>query len=287
MSIQIKNLTTKIFALLVIFAFSFSMVSAQDAAVAAEEVATPDPEATAASLYNDGLALLKTKKFAQGYDFMALALEKATADEDEKVMGLAKKNGAVAAYSAGNAALKAKEYESAMTYYQNGMEMNPTYPSNFIGKGKVLNAQGDKVGAVDAYIAGGMVAKEKGDAKKVTEVKKRSKQIVGKLFAAKNYADAITVGNKIEEFEQMPEVLYYVARCQVEEKDFEGALVSADKSITSGEAQGAIEDKFYVAKGLALEGLGKKADAIAAYKLVKEGDYKKQAQYKITELGGK
>jgi hypothetical protein len=284
MSIQIKNLTNKLFALLVVFAFSITMVNAQDAAA---EVATPDPEATPASLYNDGLALLKSKKFAEGYDFMALALEKATADEDEKVIGLAKKNGAVAAYSAGNAALKAKDYDKAMTYYQNGMDMNPEYPSNYIGKGKVLNAQGDKVGAVTAFIDGGMVAKEKGDEKKVTEVKKRSKQVVGKLFAAKKYADAIAAGKKVEEFEEMPEVMYYVARCQVEEKDFAGALETAEKSIASGEALGKTEDKFYVAKGLALEGLGKTADAIAAYKMVKEGDYKKQAEYKITELGGK
>jgi len=274
MSIQIKNLTTKLFALIVVFAFSFSMVGAQDA------------EPSAAKLYNEGLALLKGKKFAEGYDLMSKALEKATADEDEKVIKLAKKNGAVAAYSAGNAALKAKDYEGAMNYYTKGSEMNEKYASNFIGKGKVLNAQGDKIGAVTAYVAGGMVAKEAGDEKKISEAKKRSKQVVGKLFAAKKYADAISAGQKIGEFADMPEVHYYVSRCQTEEKDFEGALASAEKSIETGTAQEAVEDKFYVAKGLALEGLGKKADAIAAYKMVKEGDYKKQAEYKITELGG-
>lgn len=274
MSIQIKNLTTKLFALIVMFAFSFTMANAQDA------------EASAASLYNDGLALLKEKKFTEGYDLMSKALEKATADENEKVIKLAKKNGAVAAYQAGNAALKAKDYDGAMTYYASGAEMNPGYASNFIGTGKVLNAKGDKVGAVAAFVDAAKVAKEAGDEKKITEAKKRSKQVVGKLFAAKKYADAIAAGQKIGEFGDMPEVLYYVSRCQSEEKDFEGALASADKSIAAGEAQGAIEDKFYVAKGLALEGLGKKADAIAAYKMVKEGDYKEQAEYKITELGG-
>jgi tetratricopeptide (TPR) repeat protein len=284
MSIQIKNLTTKLFALFVVLAFSFSTVMAQDAEA---DTTAIDPDASPAALYNDGLALLKSKKFAEGFDFMALALEKATAEEDEKVIELASKNGAVAAYSAGNAALKAKDYESAMTYYQSGMDMNPEYPSNYIGKGKVMNAKGDKVGAVEAFIEGGKVAREVGDERKVTEVQKRSKQAVGKLFAAKQYADAITAGKKVEEFEEMPEVMYYVARCQVEEKDFEGALETAEKSIKSGEALGKIEDKFYVAKGLALEGLGKTADAIAAYKMVKEGDYKKQAEYKITELGGK
>lgn len=284
MSIKIKNLTTKLFALFVLFAFSFAPLSAQDANA---EATGPDPEASPASLYNDGLALLKEGKFADGFEYMALALEKGTAEEDEKVIELASKNGAVAAYSAGNSALKSKDYDGAMSFYQSGMDMNPDYPSNYIGKGKVLNAKGDKVAAVEAFIEGGKVAKKIGDESKVVEVQKRSKQAVGKLFAAKNYADAIKAGKKVEEFEEMPEVMYYVARCQVEEKDYEGALQTAERSIKSGEALGKIEDKFYVAKGLALEGLGKTADAIAAYKMVKEGDYKEQAEYKINELGGK
>ncbi|WP_235296952.1 tetratricopeptide repeat protein [Portibacter marinus] len=276
MSIQIKNLTTKLFAILLMMSLGFSTVIAQD------EEAEPSP----AALYNDGLALLKEKKYAEGFDLMSQALEKATEEEDEKVIELAKKNGSVAAYQAGNSALKAKDYENAMMYYDKGIEMNPEYPSNYIGKGKVKNAKGEKVAAVEAFIEGAKVAKETDDTKKVSEAKKRSKMVVGKLFAAKEYADAIKAGKKIEEFENMPEVMYYVARCQVEEKDFEGALETAEKSIQAGEAQGKIEDKFYVAKGLALEGLGKTAEAIAAYKQVKEGDYKEQAEYKIKELGG-
>ncbi len=276
MSIQIKNLASKLVALMVIVACSFNTSIAQETA-----------EKSAAGLYNEGLALLKAKNYTEGYDLMTQALEKATAAEDEKVIKLAKKNGAVAAYQAGNASLKAKDYDGAMGYYEKGIEMNPGYSSNFIGKGKVINAKGDKVAAVAAYVEGAKVAKEAGNAKKVTEAKKRAKQAVGKLFAAKKYADAITAGNTIAEFESMPEVMYYVARCQVEEKDFEGALVSADKSITAGEAAGKVEGKFYVAKGLALEGLGKNAEAIAAYKKVSDGDYMEQAQYKIKELGGK
>lgn len=276
MSIQIKNLATKLFALVVILATSFTVAFAQD-----------DAEPSPAALYNDGLALLKEKKYTEGYELMTQALEKATAEEDEKVIKLASKNGAVAAYQAGNAALKTKDYEGAMAYYQSGMEMNPEYPSNFIGKGKVMNAKGEKVAAVEAFIEAANVAKAKGDERKVTEAKKRSKQVVGKLFAAKNYADAIKAGKIVESFENMPEVMYYVARCQVEEKDFQGALETAENSIKAGEAQGKIEDKFYVAKGLALEGLGKTAEAIEAYKQVNEGDYKEQAEYKIKELGGR
>ena len=56
-----------------------------------------------------------------------------------------------------------------MTYYSSGIELNPAYESNYIGKGKVLNAQDDKMGAIDAYLEGARVAVESGKTKKEDE----------------------------------------------------------------------------------------------------------------------
>ena len=130
------NLLTKLFAIILISSLNFSNMTAQDAA------AEPAKEATAASLYNAGLALLKEKNFADGYTKMMEAKEIATEKGDEKIIRLTNKNGAVAAYSAGNGLLKAKDYDGAMTYYKAGAELNPKYSSNIIGLGKVYNAKG-------------------------------------------------------------------------------------------------------------------------------------------------
>lgn len=280
MSNQIKidssSLLSKLALLIFFVSMSLSSSFAQDAAAP-----------TAAGLYNEGLAFLKEKKYAEGYDAMMAALEKGTADENEKVVGLAKKNGAVAAYSAGNGLLKAKDYDGALKYYESGLELNPKYSSNIIGKGKVLNAKGDKMAALDAYLMAADVATENGKQKKVDEAYKRSKQIVGKLFAAKKYDDVIAAGTKVSDKKPMSTILYYVSRSQIETKKFEDAVASADKAIEVGKADGDLDHKYYVAKGLALEGLNKNTEAIAAYKMVTEGDYKEQAEYKITKLGGK
>ena len=53
-------------------------------------------EKTAAGLYNEGLALLKEKNYADGLVILEEALVKAEADENEKVIKLSKKNVSVA-----------------------------------------------------------------------------------------------------------------------------------------------------------------------------------------------
>ncbi len=275
--IDSKNLLSRTFILIFLFALSFTTANAQEEA----------KEATAASLYNAGLALLKEKKYAEGYDSMMAAKEKAEADENEKVIKLSMKNGAVAAYSAGNALLKAKDYDGAMKYYASGAELNPKYSSNFIGKGKVMNAQGDKMGAIDSYLMAADIAGENGKQKKVDEAYKRAKSIVGKFFSAKDYENVIASGMKVAEKKAVSSILYYVSRSQIETGKHQEALETANKAIEAGTADGTLEDKYYVAKGLALEGLNKTNEAIAAYKMVKEGDYKEQAEYKIQKLGGK
>ncbi len=244
-------------------------------------------EASAASLYNDGLALLKEKDFVGGYEAMLVALEKATAEENEQVIAVAKKNGAVAAYTIGNSLLKEKDLDGAMKYYTSGIELNPEYSSNYIGQGKIYDEKGDVMSAIDSFLKGAAIAGDNGRDKKTDEAFKRSKQIVGKLFVDKQYEDAVTAGTKINEVNPMSDILYYVSRSHIELGKFQEGLETADKAIEVGTADGSLEDKYYVAKGLALEGLNKTNEAVEAYKMVKDGDYKEQAVYKIQQLGGK
>lgn len=277
--IDTKLTFTKVFLLLVFFAFGTIALNAQDETTA--------EEATGPSLYNDGLALLKERKYVEGYDMMMKALEKGMEEENEQVIKLSKKNGAVAAYSAGNLSLKDEDYDKAMEYYESGKELNPEYSSNVIGIGKVLDAKGEKVKAVASYMEAAKIAEGNEKGKKEDEAYTRAKLIIGKLFAAKEYDTAVEAGNIFIAQHDEAEVHYYVSRCQTELGDHEGALASAEKAIEVGKANETIEDKFYVAKGLALEGLGRTSDAIEAYKLVDEGDYKEQAEYKIQQLSGK
>ena len=67
-------------------------------------------------------------------------------------------------------------------------------------------------------------------------------------------------------------------------KGVEKALEHATRAIElSGDTA---PDKYFYAQATQLEGLGKKSEAIAAYKKITGEKYKAQAEYKISELGG-
>lgn len=120
-----------IYTTLLLFLGASVMLSAQE-------------EASAASLYNEALEKLKAKDYKAAYPLIQQSLEMADPENetDAKVIGLAKKNGAVATYRLGSTARKAKKYDVALTYFQQGIDWNPTNYTNVIGKSQALEGKG-------------------------------------------------------------------------------------------------------------------------------------------------
>ncbi len=241
---------------------------------------------SAAKLYNEGLAFLKAKDYEAGLPAMEKALEVATAEENEKVITLAKKNGAIAAYNVAKAKVKAKDYEGALALYNKGIEMNPNYSSNYSGLANVLNKQDKKVEAVDAYLKAAEIAKKADKTSKEEKAYKKANVIVSKLYVAKEYDQAIELGQKVLAVKKLSSLNYYVSRSLLEKGDAEGALTQANEAIANVPEGNMVEDKFYVAQAMAYAALGKNAEAIKSYEMVKEGQYLEQAQYQIKKLKG-
>ena len=241
-------------------------------------------EKSVASIYNEGLALLKDKDYAGGLLLMEEALAKAGPD-DEKVVGLAKKNGAIAAYNAGNAERKNGAHDAALEMYNKGIELNPENSSNYEGVARTYEAQGMIPDAVKAYLTAGMKGMEEGKTDRAESRMKKAQTIVGKLFVAKTYEEAIAAG---EAFTSMKdddsEVHYYLSRSFAESGNSEKAVEHADKAVMLAGETGV--DKYFYAQATQLEALGRKADAVAAYKKITGEKYKKQAEYKISQLEG-
>jgi tetratricopeptide (TPR) repeat protein len=238
---------------------------------------------TAASAYNDGLTELKAKNYETGLTLMEEALSLSEEGKDDKVIRLAKKNGAIAAYNMAKAKKEAGMMDEALALYEKGIEFNPEYVNNFSGKAIVLQDKGDKMGAMNAFImAGDAYPENKAD--RAAKMYKRAQNIVGKMYTGKSYDEGIAAGKAfLEKRPDNAEVNYFVARCMIEKAQNEEALAHADNAITL--AGDAPEDKYYIAKGMALENLGKSADAITTYKMVTGEKYKKQAEYRIQKLG--
>ena len=239
---------------------------------------------TAAGAYNEGLALLKTKDYENGLALLEEALVIAEADENEKVVGLAKKNGSKAAYNLAKGKYKAKDYAAATTLYKRGMELNPDYASNYSGLANVLKKQNKLDEAIELYIQSGMMNKEAGKTKKVASTLKKLNVIVGKAYTGKEFDKAIEYGTQALTLGDAPSISYYMSRAMIEKGDHAGALESATKAITG--AGDKVEDKFYIAQALAYVGLGKKTDAISSYEKVTEEKYLEQAKYQIGKLKG-
>lgn len=241
-------------------------------------------EKSVASIYNEGLALLKAKDYPGGLALMEEALAKA-GPEDEKVIGLAKKNSAIAAYNVGNAKRKAKDYAGATEMYNKGITNNPSNTSNYEGLARVLDEQGSMLAAAKAYIDAADKANkgsEKSKEKKSESRLKRAKTLIGKLFVAKSYTDAIAGGDSfLAVNDKEAEVHYYLSRSHAESANVDKAVMHAEQAIALAAAP---EDKYFYAHASQLEKLGKSAEAIASYKKITGEKYKKQAEYRISEL---
>ena len=244
-------------------------------------------DATAASLYNKGLASLKAKDYVTGYPQIEEALKAAEAEGNEKVVTLAKKNGAKAAYNLGGQKRKAKAYDEALTLFNRGIELSPDYSSNYMGKAQALDGMGKKTEAVQAYIAAANLAEKGGKADRAVSLVKKAGSIVGKLYTGKKYAEAIAAGKAHLELKDAEKVHYYLAQSFSKTKDNANASTHIAKAVALAEASGtAVPDKYYWAQGNILEANGDKAGALAAYKKITGDKYKANADFKVKELAG-
>jgi superkiller protein 3 len=245
-----------------------------------------DEVKSAASLYNDGLALLKEKNYNEGLPIMEEALLKGTEEGNEKVIELSKKNGAIAAYNVAKSKVKEKNLEEAIALYNKGIEMNPKYSSNYSGLANVYKKQKNLDLAVDNYLKATEVANENKKTKRAAKNMKSISVIVGKQYVAKNYDTAIGLGKKALGVKEHALINYYVSRSFESKKDHQAAFDHATKAIELGTAADEMEDKYYVALAEAHVGLGQISDAIKAYEMIKDDTYLEQAKYQINKLKG-
>lgn len=239
---------------------------------------------TAASLYNDGLAKAKAKKYAEALTLMEQAIEAADPEADAKVVQLAKKNGARAAYGVGYRKRKAKDYDAAIEAYRKGSEMNPNYVGNFKGLAQSLEDKGNIVEAIPAYIEAAQVA-EKGTKTKedAVELYGKAENIVAVTYGKKEWDNVIAYSNAFLELRETADVHYYLANALAAKGDQATAKTHIDKAIELAEGD---KSKYFFTKGEIHEKLGETADAVSAYKAVTASDYKKRADYQVGKLEG-
>ncbi len=256
--------------LITVMLMSVSSITAQDAP-------------TAAGTYNEGLSMLKAKDYENGLAKMEMALELAMAAENEQIIGLAKKNGAVAAYNLGNGKRKAGDHAGAIVLYNKGIELNPNYSSNYEGIGRAEEAKGEKIKAVNSYIMAAKKADAEGKADKVSSRYKKAQVLIGKTYVAKDYDTAISMAEAYNtDAPANADVNYYLSRSFGAMEKYTEGIAAMRKAVEL--KGGAVPDKytFYLAEQLEKSGNG--AEAKTLYSKVTEEKYKAQAEYRASQL---
>jgi len=235
-------------------------------------------EATPASLYNDGVAALKAKEYTKALDLFEQSLEKADPEADQKIVSLAQRNGAIAAYYCGRDARKAGNLDESVAFYDKGIEMNPDFYNNYSSKALALNEKEDIAGAIKAFIKASEVAKED----KAPEMLDNARKLVYNSYSKDEWEKTIKLGNIFLENGESADVRFYLARAYKATNQLDQALEQANKAIEL--AEGGEDDQNYFAQGEIYEAMGNTSAAIAAYKKVTDGKYSEMAQYKVNQM---
>lgn len=142
-------------------------------------VAVNAQDASAASLYNDGLAKLKAKEYDEALTLLEQSLEKADPEADGKVIKLAKRNSAFASYYIGNKLRKEKKYDEALAVYQKGIEYSSSVYSNFVGVAQCLEKQEKPVEAVTAYLKAAEMTSKAGKEERAVKLVNKAENFAG------------------------------------------------------------------------------------------------------------
>lgn len=240
---------------------------------------------SAAGLYNDGLEKLKAKEYPEALELMERALEEAdsSSETDLKVMKLARKNGAIAAYYVGTKARKADDFETARDIYKKGIEYRPSFYANYIGYAQALEGLGMKPKAVAAYLEAGEVCEKSKKADKAEKMNSKAENMVAVAWGDKDWSLVADMANAYLENSESADVHYYLSDALVNEGKTDEALTHIDKSIEMA-ADGP--DKYLMQKAELLEAKGDKTAAVEVYKQITDSKYVERAKYKIDEIGG-
>lgn len=266
-----RKLISKTLALVAVLSLAFVVgMNAQDAP-------------TAASLYNQGLAKAKEKSYVEALSLMEQAIEKATEEENEQVIDLAKKNGTRAAYGAGTAHRKAGDLDAALAAYEKGIEFNPAYYTNYVGKAQTMESKGMVKESIPAYLAAADVATKSKKADKAQQYTKKAVALIAKAKSAKDWANTQAYAEAFLSVRENADAHYYLASALKETGNGAKAIEHLDKACAQATGDAS---KYYYLKAQTHETLGQKESAVAAYKKVTDAKYTEMAQYKIGELGG-
>ena len=245
--------------------------------------ATAQEEVSAANLYNQGLEQLKAKNYGEALPLLEKAIEVADPEADAKVVQLAKRNGAIAAYKVGSSMRKEKDFEAALDAFNTGIEFAPGFYANYIGRAQSLEDNGQEVEALKAYLKAADVSKKGKKTDKAEQMYAKAENMVAVTYGDKKWDETKALAAAFLETSETPDVHYYMAAALKGGGDTAQAIEHAQKAVDSAEGD---KSKYLMVLAESYEKAGQTAQALDAYKQVTGSKYAERAKFKVNELSG-
>ncbi len=192
-------------------------------------------------------------------------------------------------YLKGASSYKKDDFENALNYLNISIQRDPDFAKAYYLIGLVYNKMDDIAKMKESFDIAISKAEAEGDIKTASNSKKASLKLLTnyaiKAIQSENADDAIKYLDQAGEYgEGDANTYYYYALAYNKIKDWDKAIISANKALEIEKDEKDAKAKIYFELGTAYYGKGDTSEACKAYKDAAYGDYVAQANYQLKEV---
>lgn len=263
--------------------------------VAATPALAQDDDQAYKEAYNAALEAAKAKDYDEAYTQFGEAAELAQQAGEEQIAQRANQVRAQIDYNRGALAARNENYDEALTYFNQGIENNPEYAKNYLGKASALRKQERIDEAMEAYQQAIEVGEQSDP--QIAQAAQNSIRDYYTYLASQalsrggenvRSADAEEAIGYIEEMQQYVEpdadTYFYLATAANALGNYEQAIQYADQALSMHQGSRTDAAKYYFAKGEAHMFLGNIEEAKAAFQNATYGSYRASAEHYLETL---
>lgn len=256
------------------------------AGVGVQSIAAQSVDKDAAEKYNEGLELLKSKDYEAALNTFAEAQKMAETAGDKGTASKAENYVYRLCYNVGVGYVKQGDYETALSYFDRGIAIEPSYYKNYKGRAAVLKDQGEDAASMEAFVKTAEVASAAGELEERSKALAQAEGFVAKSVQDKNYKAVIETGNLFLQFSESSNVHYYMANAYNQLGDYQQALAHAEQALELDTGSRASKAKIHFEMAEAYKNTGQFQQALQAYSEAAYGDFKQRAEHEMEVIAG-
>lgn len=249
-------------------------------------------------VFNQALEDAKAKQYQKAYDGFLKAAQMAQKAGDQEVAQKALRIVAQLDYNFGLRAYRNEQYDKALEHYTKGIEHDPSYPKNYLGKGLALLKLERFEEGLETLKQTLAVSKQAQDRNTLQAAEKAirdhylylASSTLARNGGNPNPSDARAAISYLDELLQIKDVspdadvYYYYAEAYKTLGEYQKSVEMAQKALELHRGSRTDKAKIYFVMGEAYMLLGDKENARKAFSNALYGSYKAPAEHYLSQL---